>query len=419
MTPTARLQAAIDILDGLMSSRAPADKALKTWGAGHRFAGSGDRRAIAERVYACLRQGAPARGGRLMVAVSLMQDDGLELEGVQALFSGISYGPAPLTTDELAALDAANDASPQLPDFLSSELGRSFGKDWQVETRALLQSRAPLDIRVNLLSAFPVAVQAALADLSIKAEPTPFASAGLRLAIGDDIQALDIFKEGAFEIQDEGSQIMAALCNVQPGQTVIDYCAGGGGKTLALAASLKGGRMVSFDIDDRRLAAIEPRLKRAGVEADLRKIGAKGDPVEDLKSAADRVLVDAPCSGSGTWRRHPEGAARLTADDLRRLSALQLRILADAGAFVKPGGVLAYVTCSVLAAENGNVVARFAAKNPQFQPLSIADVAATCPGLTAAGRERISTLARGHQLQLSPRRTGTDGFYLALFERRP
>ncbi len=206
---------------------------------------------------------------------------------------------------------------------------------------------------------------------------------------------------------------------LQPGQTVIDYCAGGGGKTLALAAGLKGGRMVSFDIDDRRLAAIEPRLKRAGVEADLRKIGAKGDPVEDLKSAADRVLVDAPCSGSGTWRRHPEGAARLTADDLRRLSALQLRILADAGAFVKPGGVLAYVTCSVLAAENGNVVARFAAKNPQFQPLSIADVAATCPGLTAAGRERISTLARGHQLQLSPRRTGTDGFFIALFERRP
>jgi len=179
-----------------MSSRAPADKALKTWGAGHRFAGSGDRRAIAERVYACLRQGAPARGGRVMVAVSLMQDDGLDLEGVQSMFSGISYGPAPLTADEVSALEAANDAAPQLPDFLSSELGRSFGKDWQAETRALLQSRAPLDIRVNLLSAFPVAVQAALADLSIKAEPTPFASAGLRLVIGDDIPALDILQGG-------------------------------------------------------------------------------------------------------------------------------------------------------------------------------------------------------------------------------
>jgi 16S rRNA (cytosine967-C5)-methyltransferase len=419
VTPTARLQAAIEILDQLMASRAPADKALKTWGAGHRFAGSGDRRAIGERVYACLRQGAPTRGGRIMAAVSLIEDDGLELEAVQALFSGTAYGPPALSEEELATIATANDAATQLPDFLASELGRSFGKDWQAETKSLLQSRAPLDIRVNLAATFPVAVQAALADIGVKAEPGPLATAALRLAVGPDIQALDIFKEGAFEIQDEGSQIMAALCNVQPGQTVIDYCAGGGGKTLALAAALKGGRMIAFDIDDRRLAAIEPRLKRAGVVADLRKIGAKGDPVEDLKGAADRVLVDAPCSGSGTWRRHPEGAARLSADDLRRLSALQLRILADAGAFVKPGGVLAYVTCSVLAAENANVVARFAAKNPQFQPLSVADVAATCPGLTPLGRERVASLARGHQLQLSPRRTGTDGFFIALFERRP
>ncbi len=418
MTPSARLQAAIEILDALLASREPAEKALKTWGAAHRFAGSGDRRAIAQRVYACLRHGQVAKDGRGLVAASLMLDDGLDLDAVLAMYSGLNHAPAPLDDAAIAALRALTPGAVQLGSYIEGQLARSFGKDWPAEARSLMQDRAPLDIRVNLAVSYPVAVQARLADVSIAAVPTPFVTAGLRLAGGVDVQALDVFKEGGFEVQDEGSQIVAALCAVRSGDLVVDYCAGGGGKTLALAAGLKGGRLIACDIDDRRLAAIVPRLKRAGVNAELRKIGSRGESLDDLNRAADRVLVDAPCSGSGTWRRHPEGAWRITPEEINRLAALQLKILTQAATLVKPGGILAYVTCSVLASENGAVCERFEARNQGFQPLAISDAVAGAP-LTPAGRERLAALAKANQLQLSPRRTGTDGFFIALFERRP
>ena len=418
MTPAARLQAGIEILDALLASREPAGKALKNWGAAHRFAGSGDRRAIAQRVYACLRHGQVAKDGRGLVAASLMLDDQLDLDGASALFSGQGHAPAPLSDEEAQTLKALTPGAVQLGSYIEGQLARSFGKDWPAEARSLMQDRAPLDIRINLAASYPVAVQARLADLDLPAVPTPFAAAGLRLAGGVDVQALDIFKEGGFEVQDEGSQLVAALCAVRPGDLVVDYCAGGGGKTLALAAGLKGGRLIACDIDDRRLVAIEPRLKRAGVQAELRKIGSRGESLDDLNRAADRVLVDAPCSGSGTWRRHPEGAWRITPDEINRLAALQLKILTQAANLVKPGGILAYVTCSVLASENAAVCERFEARNQGFSPLPIANALAAA-AVTPVGRERLTALAKGHQLQLSPRRTGTDGFFIALFERRP
>jgi len=420
VTPAARLQAGIEILDALLASRAPAEKALKTWGAAHRFAGSGDRRAIAERVYACLRHGQVAKNGRGLVAASLTLDDRLEPEAINALFSGQAHGPAPLSDEEIAALKALTPGTVQMGSYIEGQLARTFGKAWPAEARSLMQDRAPLDIRINLAVSYPVAVQARLADLGLEAAPTPFAAAGLRLAGGVDVQALDIFKEGGFEVQDEGSQLVAALCAVRPGDLVVDYCAGGGGKTLALAANLKGGRLIACDIDDRRLAAIAPRLKRAGVKAELRKIGSRGESLDDLNRAADRVLVDAPCSGSGTWRRHPEGARRITPEEINRLAALQLKILTQAANLVKPGGILAYVTCSVLASENSAVVERFEARNQGFAPLPIATALAhTGAAITPSGRERLTALAKAHQLQLSPGRTGTDGFFIALFERRP
>jgi 16S rRNA (cytosine967-C5)-methyltransferase len=199
---------------------------------------------------------------------------------------------------------------------------------------------------------------------------------------------------------------------------VVDYCAGAGGKTLALAAQMRReGRLVASDLDDRRLGNITERLKRAGAAAELRKIGPDGQGIEDLDGRADLVFVDAPCTGSGTWRRHPEGAWRLRPETIARLSDLQLRILSRASRLVKPGGRLVYATCSMIEAENGGTADAFAAAHPEFRPLPIAAAAAT-PDLTDAARARLAELAGdGHTVQMTPRRTGTDGFFIALFER--
>jgi 16S rRNA (cytosine967-C5)-methyltransferase len=224
-------------------------------------------------------------------------------------------------------------------------------------------------------------------------------------------------------VQDEASQIAAALAGAKPGMTVVDYCAGGGGKTLALAAAMwrsgegQVGRLVATDVNGRRLQAMAERLARNDVEVELRQLGADGEGTSDLTGLADLVFVDAPCSGSGTWRRHPEGAWRLAPDSIAHLAALQTQILSRAAPLAKPGGRLAYATCSVFAAENDAVASAFAAAHPAFRPTAIIQAAQT-PDLTQSGRQRLAELAGdGHTLQLTPRRSGTDGFFLALFER--
>ena len=259
---------------------------------------------------------------------------------------------------------------------------------------------------------------AALDEAGVGYEPSTHSTMGIRITSLADILALDLFKSGGFEVQDEGSQIAAWLVGVGPGQTVVDYCAGGGGKTLALGQAMQGqGRLIACDLNPRRLDTIRPRLVRAGVEADLRRVGPTGDPLTDLLGQAHRVLVDAPCSGSGTWRRRPEEAWRLTEAELKRLNGVQAEVLDKAAALVRPGGRLAYVTCSVLACENGDVVADFAARHPEFKPLPVVEAART-PLLTDAAQARLAELSAGrHTVQLSPRRTGTDGFFIALFER--
>ncbi len=237
------------------------------------------------------------------------------------------------------------------------------------------------------------------------------------------MQATRAWASGWVEVQDEASQIAAALAgspaDARRDVTVVDYCAGGGGKTLALAAALGGGgRLVACDVDAKRLTSLAPRLERSGARAEVRRIGPEGEGTDDLLDAADLVFVDAPCTGSGTWRRHPEAAWRLTPEALGRLAALQPRILAAAARLVRPGGRLAYATCSVFAEENDAAAAAFAAAHPGFRPLPVRRAAGEAPGLTAAGRERLSALAQGgHTLQMTPLRTGTDGFFLALFER--
>ena len=418
MTPAGRLQAAIEVLDQIASSRQPADQVLRAWGGANRYAGSKDRRAVAERVYLCLRQ--PPRmgeGGRGRVLASLALHDGLDEAQIVELFTGQGHAPTPLTPDEALALTAPTPAA--LPGFIEAQLRISFGEEWQAEAIALMSSRAPLDIRINGVKSTHEAVSEALSEAGLKAEPTPWSAFGLRLAAATaDLAPLDIFKAGGLEVQDEGSQIAAWLVGAERGETVVDYCAGGGGKTLALGQAMRGqGRLIACDLNPRRLDAIKPRLQRAGVYTEFRRVGPTGDPLDDLQGQANRVLVDAPCSGSGTWRRRPEEAWRLTEAELARLAALQLEILTRAADLVRPGGRLVYVTCSVLAAENGAVAEAFAASRPDFSPLPI-ERAAQPPMLTIPGRLRLAALAGGgHSVQLSPLRSQTDGFYICLFER--
>ena len=417
MTPAARLQAAIEVLDRIASTRQPADQVLKAWGTHNRYAGSKDRRAIADRVYLALRERGGEGAGRRMVLASLKLDDGLPDGEVESLFSGLGHAPAPLAAEERAWLaDLA--AATRLPAFIEAELQRGFGAEWREEAEALLKTRAPLDIRINTLKADPDTIKQVLDGTGLAWAATDYTFFGIRIEGSPDVQALPAFQDGILEIQDEGSQIAAAMVDARMGETVIDYCAGGGGKTLALAADMHAkGRLIASDINPRRLDAIRPRLARAGAAAELRLL--EPGTMDDMAGQADRVLVDAPCSGSGTWRRRPEEAWRLTEAELRRLNAIQAEVLSEAAALVRPGGRLVYVTCSVLPSENADVVDQFAASHPEFTPLSVAE-GARLAKLSPEARERLAELSHGgHTVQLSPRRTGTDGFFIALFQRIP
>lgn len=434
MTPAARLAAAASVLDSIAQGRQPAEAVLKAWGQQNRYAGSKDRRAVADRVYKVLR----ARGrlswamggredGRALVIASLSLIDGLPLEEIEALHSGEGYGPRPLSKQERSRLTAAGEGelpgwvASGLPELAVEDFKTTFGDRWGEEARELMAPRAPIDLRVNTAAATVDAVEAELREAGLAPERTPFSAVGLRLPSEPppNIQALEGFKAGRFEIQDEGSQIVSWLAGAAPGMTVVDYCAGGGGKTLALAQTLEGqGRLVACDVVQKRLDNIRPRLARAGVEAELRLLGQNGGGAEDLNGQADLVFVDAPCSGAGTWRRRPEDAWRLTPEEVERLHALQVRILQQAALLVKPRGRLVYVTCSMLSRENEASTAAFEAAHPSFRPVPVAGALAS-PALTDAARARLAGLADGHRLRLSPASTHTDGFFAALYERTP
>ena len=417
MTPAARLAAAASILDSIAQGRHPAEVVIKAWGQQNRYAGSKDRRAIADRVYKVLR----ARGrlswimggredGRALVIGSLGVLDGLSLEEIEALHTGEGYGPGPLSKHERGRLAVKDSELPGwveagLPEFVVEDLKQTFGDQWAAEARALMAPRAPIDLRVNTGRASVETVEGELRAAGLSPERTPWSPVGLRLTAEPppNIQTLDAFREGRIEIQDEGSQVVCALAGARPGLTVVDYCAGGGGKTLGLAAAMQGeGRLIASDVVQKRLTNIQPRLERAGAEADLRLIGQNGGGLEDLNGQADLVFVDAPCSGSGTLRRHPEAAWRLKPDEVERLHALQVRILDQAAKLVKPGGRLAYVTCSVLTRENEASADAFEAAHPDMRPVAVTPPWADGPMM---------------RVRLSPGATDTDGFFLALYER--
>ncbi len=429
MTPPARLAAAIEILDSVLASRETAEETVRRWGRAHRFAGSKDRRAIADHVFAALRARALAEWvfgaatGRGLLIASLLPD----LETVEGLFTGEGHAPEPLAAAERTGLlsqiqDAPDWARAGVPAWLASRFADRFGDSWTQEAAAAALVRAPIDLRVNTLRGPVDKALNLLAQDDVRPDRTALSALGLRLPAGyeRDVQSLRAFASGWIEVQDEASQVAAALLGAAPGAVVVDYCAGGGGKTLAFAAAMGGsGRLVSCDVDRRRLTALQERAARAGAQAEILVLGPHGEGAETLDAQADYVFVDAPCSGSGTWRRHPEAAWRLTPETLERLSRLQARILDRAAQLVRPGGRLAYATCSMLGEENEAPVEAFLALHEEFRPLPVVQAACT-PGLTSFGRERVAALAHGgHTLQLTPKNAGTDGFFTALFERRP
>lgn len=425
MTPAARTQAALDLLSAMQTDLRPVERQLSEYFRARRYAGSGDRSAISEMLFGVLRRWGellwrlrePA-GERVMLAAYLRHVESLDAEAVSARFDGSPYGPEPLTDEELDSLGAAL-AGDELPDWargnypawLEPLLDEAFGAEKSVQMAAL-NEQAPFDLRVNTLKTNRDKVLAKLAKEDIEASPGELSPLCIRLAKRRRLENHPLVKNGHVEVQDEGSQLLALLCGAKPGWQVVDYCAGAGGKTLALAAAMEGkGQLYAFDINGKRLGRLKPRQKRAGAHNVQPHIlaGAADKLVAGLQAGCQRVLVDAPCSGSGAWRRQPGASWRLSEKDLARYQDMQQKILDSAAALVAPGGRLIYTTCSVLKGENEDQVTAFLARHDEFQLLPIRDV----------WEEALATAPPelGEMLHLTPLKHGTDGFFGAVLER--
>ncbi len=391
MTPGARLSAAIELLDAVLAGE-PAERELTRWARASRFAGSKDRAAVRDLVYDGLRRRRSLgwRGGGDSGRAILLAHQADEGTDLAALLTGEGFDPAPLSAAEQAALardlaDAPEPVRLDYPDFLHDELAASLGADFE-PVLAAMQARAPVDLRVNTLKTNANAATVVLARDGVMVAPHPLARNALRVlenprAVGNS----RAYTQGMVELQDASSQVVVETAGVRPGMTVLDYCAGGGGKTLALAAALQGrGRLMAWDANPRRMADLPERARRAGAEIRI----LSDAECAALKPVCDLVLVDAPCSGTGAWRRKPEGKWRLTPEALAAFPPLQDAILDAAAARVRPGGLLIYATCSLLARENEARAAAFADRHPGWRP---------------DGRRRLSPL------------DGGDGFFIARF----
>jgi 16S rRNA (cytosine967-C5)-methyltransferase len=428
MRPGARIAAAIEVLAEVIERHRPVSLALADWGKAHRFAGSGDRAAIGNLVYDALRR-------RLSLAYTMGADTpraialgaaagalGLIPEEVRAACDGDRHAPSPLTPEEMAGLGRSLEGAPanveaDVPEWLWPAFVQAFGGRAVSEGQGLAR-RAPTDLRVNLLKATREKVLKALRDYG--AEPATYSPVGIRVpAPGGagripNLQAEAAFQAGWFEVQDEGSQIAALLTGAGPRQQVLDICAGAGGKTLALAAMMQNtGQIHAYDAERERLKAIHDRYRRAGVRnlqvlraGDREALGRLGDRF-------DVVLVDAPCTGTGVWRRRPEAKWRLKPESLALRRTEQADILAEARRHVRPGGRLVYVTCSVLPEENIGTVGEFLGRNPEF-----ALVPATEAWQASIGPEPPrSADERSDSLLLTPASHGTDGFFVSVMRR--
>ena len=427
MMTAGRVAAAIELLDIVESARKrPADAVANDYFRARRFIGSGDRRAISERVWSVLRsrrrlewwlKDAPITG-RLLIAASLLTE-GWALSGVVQTYSGGQYAAPALNSAEKAGLGTIEGHTldhPTMPDAIRMEvpdwilplLTARFGTATPTELSAL-STEAPLDLRANLLKATRDEAHSALAAEGWDALPTPYSPWGLRIEGRRPITSGPAFQTGLVEIQDEGSQLIAVMVDAHPGMRVVDWCAGAGGKTLAMASRMNNrGQIVACDVSRARLEGAAPRLKRAGVHNVERHLVEPGDKwLKRRAGAFDRVLVDAPCTGTGTWRRNPDARLRLTETDLAELVVKQAMILDTAQSLVRKGGRLIYATCSLLREENEDQIAGFLERHPHF---ALVPLARAWPLETAIP-------CTGDYLSLTPARHGTDGFFAAVLER--
>lgn len=388
MTPAARVQAAIEVLDLVIAAArangAPADRIVGDWFRSRRFAGSKDRRAVRELVFGAIRAcGEVPESGRAAMLLLARGDPAIE-----SLFDGSRHGPAPIVAGEPVASGGV------APGWLVDAFASS-GIDGP-EASALL-GRAPLDVRLNTL-------RVALAEMPEGGERT-VAAHGWRYPPGTPIEDSAAWLAGMIEVQDTGSQLACEAVGARSGESVIDLCAGGGGKTLALAAAMDdSGRLLATDTDRTRLSRLSPRAQRAGadmIETRLLDPNREAEQLADWHGQADAVLVDAPCSGTGTWRRNPEARWRLTPAQLDRYVAVQARLLDLAAGLVRPGGRLVFVTCSLLDDEGASQAQAFLNRSGGGWTAELPQLPAGTP--------------RGPGLRLSPYRDGTDGFFIARF----
>jgi 16S rRNA (cytosine967-C5)-methyltransferase len=434
MTPSARCQAAIDILDAIEETTRAADSIIRHYFRARRYAGSGDRRAIQTLVYVILRK----RGqldwwckrsdleitSRSRVLMALILCTPWEGSAPEDAFLAGKYGPDALCEKEMAIVvelhgeSLDHSAQPEsvslnIPPWTEGLYCPEIKDNYQTEIKRL-NGEANVDLRVNTLKSSRDEVLSELRNAGIEAMPTPWAPHGIRLAQRSPLSGLSAFRNGFIEPQGEASQLAAELAGAEPGQTVLDICAGAGGKALALAANMRNeGRLVLHDVDPARLHRAEERLQRAGVNIHENQILTKDSISEksaDIKNY-DIVILDAPCSGSGVWQRNPEAKWRLNEDRLREHTTQQRDLLQTGAKAVRPGGRLVYMTCSILAVENRDRIDEFlAADGADFELIpSAAD------WRRVTGQEPV---AEGTDLQLTPARHGTDGFYVAILRRR-
>jgi len=427
MTPAARVQAAIELLEEVLDTNRPADGVLSSYFRNRRYIGAGDRRSISEQIWRILRHrarltwslGTDHPSARLFVAANMIRGEGKTVDAVAGLYSGAKNGPSPLLAHEKRMIERVTtrddttmprEVKFELPWWLLQKFDTAFGEGADAELAAL-NVEAALDLRVNALKSTRGAMMALLKEEGHTPQETPLSPLGIRLAGRISLGDHKGFKDGLFEVQDEASQLCAQLVDAQPGSAVMDLCAGAGGKTLAIAGTMANkGRLIACDVSIGRLERSKLRLRRAGVHnATLRILEDKDKWIKRQAGSFDRVLVDAPCTGTGAWRRNPDARWHLTPENLDSLAATQTQVLEQGAGLVKLGGRLIYSTCSLLPEENQDRVAAFLASHPGFKVIPVADVwsqilTAPCP-------------ASDPYLTLSPNRTGTDGFFVALLER--
>ncbi len=424
-----RLEAAAEILADIEKRKRPAADALKDWGLSHRFAGSGDRAGIGNLVYDILRQklslGFLADGDKpLELGYALLfRRWGFDAEKLKADFAEDKFAPEFPIDDAAKAImsrnlkEAEEFVQADLPEWVVPSFEANFSEDWIAEASAF-SKRPPLDIRVNTLKSTREKILKQLSKTGAK--NTAIARHGLRIvsdkpfARQPNVQAEEAFQKGRFEIQDQGSQIVSDLIFARAGETILDFCAGAGGKSLALSASMENkGQIHAYDIDKSRLAPIHDRLKRAGTRNV--QVHSPGSDLGALAGKMDKVVVDAPCTGTGTWRRRPDAKWRLDQKNLEERLQQQEEVLSEAAPFVRPGGHLIYITCSVLPEENENQVYAFTEDNPEFELVSAGEVWEDLYGYDkpAPWSSDMKTVT------LTPASTATDGFFFAVMERKP